>query len=135
MHFKLITNQRRSSSAKSSVAGDKIVKTSHQPANNAHHQHKQQQNESHLNSNSNSNINAVLNNKDPILERKFNKLINESANEQNLDKRLNNIKFQFENQKYEELVIRLRDAESKNEYLTNVITQLQDKRNANSAYT
>ena len=76
----------------------------------------------------------VLTNKDPILERKFNKLINESANEQNLDKRLNNIKFQFENLKYEELVIRLRDAESKNEYLTNVITQLQDKRNSNSAY-
>ena len=76
----------------------------------------------------------LLANKDSILERKFNKLVNESANEQNLDKRLNNIKFQFENQKYEELVIRLRDAESKNEYLTNVITQLQDKRNSNSAY-
>ena len=122
MHFKLVTNQRRSSSAKSSIAGDKSLKTSHQK----HEIHQ-------LNSNSNSNLN-VLTNKDPILERKFNKLINESANEQNLDKRLNNIKFQFENLKYEELVIRLRDAESKNEYLTNVITQLQDKRNLNSAY-
>jgi hypothetical protein len=32
------------------------------------------------------------------------------------------------------LLTRLRDAESKNEYLTNLITQLQTKRNINSGF-
>lgn len=84
----------------------------------------------------NNNTSTLIsnNNKDQILEKKFNTILNDSVNEQNLDKRLNTIKSQYEVQKYEELQIRLRDAENKNEYLSNLIAKLQEKRNLNSAY-
>lgn len=101
---------------------------------NSNNNNTNQINNTFNNSNTSSINNMSSINKDPIMERKFNKLLHDTANEQNLDKRLLDIKSQYEYQKYEELLQRLRDAENKNEYLSNVIAQIQDKRNANSAY-
>ena len=72
--------------------------------------------------------------KDPILQKGFEKALRDASKESNLDKRLNEIKSNYETNKYDELLTRLRDAESKNEYLTNLITQLQTKRNINSGF-
>lgn len=67
-------------------------------------------------------------------EKNFDKALKAAIKESNLDKRLNDIKLNYESSKYDELLTKLKDAESKNEYLTNIITQLQSKRSANSGY-
>ena len=72
--------------------------------------------------------------KDPVLQKGFEKALRDASKESNLEKRLNDIKSNYETNKYDELLTRLRDAESKNEYLTNLITQLQSKRNINSGF-
>ena len=72
--------------------------------------------------------------KDPLLQKGFEKALRDASKESNLDKRLNDIKSNYEINKYDELLTRLRDAESKNEYLTNIITQLQSKRSINSGF-
>lgn len=73
--------------------------------------------------------------KSEIIEQKaFEKLLKESAKETDLNKRLNDIKQNYDQNKFEELVTKLKDAESKNEYLTSIITQLQARRTVNSGY-
>ena len=73
--------------------------------------------------------------KNEIIEQKaFDKLLKESAKEADLNKRLNDIKQNYDQNKFEELVSKLKDAESKNEYLTSIITQLQARRTVNSGY-
>jgi hypothetical protein len=64
----------------------------------------------------------------------FDKALKEASKEPNLDKRLADLKQSYESNKYDELFAKLKDAESKNEYLTSLITQLQSKRSANSGY-
>lgn len=67
--------------------------------------------------------------------RDLEKLIREaSAKEPDLNKRLNDIKVNYDQNKYETLMVKLKDAESKNEYLTSIINQLQSKRSVNSGY-
>ncbi len=46
----------------------------------------------------------------------------------NLDQRLDELKQMYELNRYDELLTRLKDAESKNEYLASVIAQLQSRR-------
>ena len=72
--------------------------------------------------------------KDPIFQKGFDKALKDASKESNLDKRLSDLKQNYESSKYEELQTRLRDAESKNEYLTSIIAQLQTKRSINSGY-
>lgn len=48
--------------------------------------------------------------------------------EPNLDHRLDELKYMYELNKYDELLTRLKDAESKNEYLAKVIAQLEARR-------
>ena len=77
------------------------------------------------NSNTNTTNNTITNDlKDPILQKGFEKALRDASKESNLDKKLNDIKSNYESNKYDELITRLRDAESKNEYLTNIIAQL-----------
>ena len=71
---------------------------------------------------------------DPREQKGFEKLIREASKETDLNKRLNDIKINYDQNKYEILVTKLKDAESKNEYLTNIINQLQTRRSVNSAY-
>lgn len=68
--------------------------------------------------------------KDPILSRGFEKAMKNSSKEIDLDKRLDSIKSNYDTNKYDELNTRLNDAESKNEYLSKIIAQLQNKRTA-----
>lgn len=87
------------------------------------------------NSNTNTTNNTITNDlKDPILQKGFEKALRDASKESNLDKKLNDIKSNYESNKYDELITRLRDAESKNEYLTNIIAQLQSKRSINSGF-
>ena len=79
-------------------------------------------------------LNQSENEKEQINQKVFNKAYKENVREVNLDKKMSDIKQNYEANKYDELYNKLRDAESKNEYLTNLINQLQSKRNANSAY-
>lgn len=71
---------------------------------------------------------------DKIEQRGFDKALKEALKERNIEKRLSDIKINYEANKYEDLFTRLVDAESKNEYLTNIINQLQAKRSINSGY-
>ena len=73
-------------------------------------------------------------NSDPREQKGFDKLIREASKETDLNKRLNDIKINYDQNKYELLVTKLKDAESKNEYLTNIINQLQTRRSVNSGY-
>jgi hypothetical protein len=85
--------------------------------------------------NTNTTNNTITNDlKDPILQKGFEKALRDASKESNLDKKLNEIKSNYESNKYDELITRLRDAESKNEYLTNIIAQLQSKRSINSGF-
>lgn len=73
--------------------------------------------------------------KDPLLLKGFEKALKDTSKENDLDKRLNNIKTSYDKNKYDELETRLNDAESKNEYLSQIIGQLQSKRSGiNSSY-
>jgi hypothetical protein len=83
---------------------------------------------------SHANPSMTMSIKDPILEQKFIKVLDDTSNENNFDKRLANIKTQYENKKLEELLIRLNETEKKNEFLNSVVSKLQEKRNTNSAY-
>jgi hypothetical protein len=83
-------------------------------------------------SSSKLNRNNVKN--EPVDAKAFDKLLKESAKETDLNKRLNDIKQNYDQNKFDELVSKLKDAESKNEYLTSIITQLQARRTANSGY-
>ncbi len=56
------------------------------------------------------------------------KALRDTSKEVDFDKRLNDIKTNYETNKYDELQTRLKDAESKNEYLSKIIAQLQSKR-------
>ncbi len=60
----------------------------------------------------------------------FEKALKDSKQEHDLNKRLHSIKSNYETNKYDELQTRLTDAESKNEYLSKIIAQLQSKRSA-----
>ncbi|CAF0855488.1 unnamed protein product [Brachionus calyciflorus] len=71
---------------------------------------------------------------DKIEEKNFENALKDALKEKNIDKRLHEIKVNFESSKYEDLFSRLVDAESKNEYLTNLLTQLQAKRSMNNDY-
>ena len=71
---------------------------------------------------------------DKIEQRGFDKALKEALKERNVEKRLQDIKTNFESNKYEDLFIRLVDAENKNEYLTNLLTQLQAKQSVNNEY-
>ena len=72
---------------------------------------------------------------DPVLLKGFEKALKDTSKESDLDRRLNNIKSSYETNKYDELQTRLSDAESKNEYLSKIIAQLQSKRSAvNSSF-
>ena len=73
-------------------------------------------------------------NSDAKEQKGFEKLIREASKETDLNKRLNDIKQNFDQNKYEILVSKLKDAESKIEYLTNIINQLQTRRSVNSGY-
>lgn len=63
----------------------------------------------------------------------FGKAYAESYKETNLGKKLTDIKSSFEINKYEEMAKKLKEAESKNDYLTSVINELQTRRHSNSA--
>ena len=68
-------------------------------------------------------------------DKGFEKAFKESLKESNLDKRLDDLKSKYESSKIDELMAKLADAEHKNEYLTNLIDQLQQKkRNVSSAH-
>jgi hypothetical protein len=68
-------------------------------------------------------------------DKGFEKAFKESLKESNLDKRLDDLKSKYESTKIDELMTKLADAEHKNEYLTNLIEQLQQKkRNVSSAH-
>ena len=72
---------------------------------------------------------------DPVLLKGFEKALKDTSKENDLDRRLTNIKSSYETNKYDELQTRLSDAESKNEYLSKIIAQLQSKRSAvNSSF-
>jgi len=73
-------------------------------------------------------------NTDSKEQKGFEKLIREASKETDLNKRLNDIKQNYDQNKYDILVTKLKDAESKNEYLTNIINQLQTRRSVNSGY-
>ncbi len=73
--------------------------------------------------------------KELLTQKGFTKAYRENAKETNLDKKMNDIRNTLESGKYDELYRKLRDAESKNEYLTSVINQLQTERNTNSAFS
>lgn len=68
--------------------------------------------------------------KDPVLLKGFEKAMKDSSREGNLEKRLDRIKSGYDANKYGELQTRLNDAESKNEYLSKIIAQLQSKNRA-----
>ena len=73
--------------------------------------------------------------KDPQLLKGFEKALKDSSKVSDLDTRLDHIKNNYDSNRYSELETRLNDAESKNEYLSKIIAQLQNKRGAvNSAY-
>jgi len=83
----------------------------------------------------NSEINLLKSlNTDSKEQKGFEKLIREASKETDLNKRLNDIKQNYDQNKYDILVTKLKDAESKNEYLTNIINQLQTRRSVNSGY-
>lgn len=66
----------------------------------------------------------------------FEKALNQSVNEGDFDNRLEKIKNNYDQNRYNELLTRLTDAESKNEYLSKIIGRLQsNKQNGvNSSY-
>jgi len=68
--------------------------------------------------------------KDPVLLKNFEKAMKDSGRESDLEKKLDRIKSAYDSSKYVELQTRLNDAESKNEYLSKVIAQLQSKNRA-----
>jgi hypothetical protein len=66
---------------------------------------------------------------------RFDKMLKEVVRkEANLDNRLNDLKQMYELNRYDELLTRLKDAESKNEYLAKLVTQLEAKRSINSGF-
>ncbi len=67
-------------------------------------------------------------------DKDFDKALRETSKEPDLNKRLKDIKTAYESNKLDDLLAKLKDAESKNEYLTSIITHLQSKRTVNSAY-
>lgn len=69
-----------------------------------------------------------------IEKNNFDKVLKNAFKEKNLDKRLEDLKTNFESSKFDDLFARLVDAENKNEYLTNLLTQLQAKRSTNTEY-
>jgi hypothetical protein len=70
----------------------------------------------------------------PKNDKQFEKALNDTSKESDLNKRIKEIKQNYDSYKLEDLVAKLKDAESRNEYLTNIITQLQSKRNINSGH-
>lgn len=71
---------------------------------------------------------------DQIDQKNFDKVLKNAFKEKNLDKRLGDLKNSFESSKFDDLFARLVDAENKNEYLTNLLSQLQAKRNSDTEY-
>lgn len=73
---------------------------------------------------------------DPHSAKGFEKALNQSVNEGDFDNRLEKIKHNYDQNRYDELLTRLTDAESKNEYLSKIIGRLQsNKQNGvNSSY-
>ena len=67
-------------------------------------------------------------------DKQFEKALNDTSKESDLNKRIKDIKQNYDSYKLEDLLAKLKDAESRNEYLTNIITQLQNKRNLNSGH-
>ena len=83
-----------------------------------------------LNNNEASAVKKIAND----FEKEFDIALKEASKELDLNKRLKDLSINFEQSKLEQALIKLKDAESKNEYLTSIITQLQSKRSVNSGY-
>ena len=66
--------------------------------------------------------------------RVLDKVFAEASKEKNLEKRIDDFANRLESTKVDELQAKLQDAQTKNEYLTNVIQELQVKRSINSGY-
>lgn len=112
LHFKLATRKSSSTSLTRSMSRPELERTRSSLSTKI------------TNLNENSDL------KDPLLSKGFEKAMKDSNKETDLDKRLNNIKSSYDTNKYDELNTRLNDAESKNEYLSKIIAQLQNKRTA-----
>jgi len=65
-----------------------------------------------------------------VLLKGFERAMKDSGRENDLEKRLDRIKSAYDSSKYVELQTRLNDAESKNEYLSKIVAQLQTKNRA-----
>lgn len=64
---------------------------------------------------------------------RFDRLLKElSRKEPDLDKRIGDLKQMYELDRYDELSTRLKDAESKNEYLVKLIAELEAKNSQSS---
>ena len=123
MHFKLATRKISGSQQQNSGQGTSAFTANSRPSSS---------NKKQI---TNSEINLLKSiNTDNTEQKGFEKLIREASKETDLNKRLNDIKQNYDQNKYDILVTKLKDAESKNEYLTNIINQLQTRRSVNSGY-
>jgi hypothetical protein len=123
LHFKLATRKTSGSQQQNSGQGMSGFSANSRPSSS---------NKKQI---TNSEINLLKSiNTDNTEQKGFEKLIREASKETDLNKRLNDIKQNYDQNKYDILVTKLKDAESKNEYLTNIINQLQTRRSVNSGY-
>lgn len=63
-----------------------------------------------------------------VSDKGFEKALNQTVNEGDLDNRLEKIKSTYDQNRYDDLLTRLKDAEGKNEYLSKIIGRLQSNK-------